>query len=585
MFSKSSSKKIVFFAGITVLIVAAVLTALVFTSNAFKSPKQIYLNAEGKNIKEIIDNIKDDGTFIGNFKKLSEHSHETEREYSLSINLGNSDSSSMSEGANLFSGGIPDLSSITKVLDSSKLVINQKSNPEKNQKITNVDVLINNTKLIDFMAAFENDVLSLSIPVVFDKYIVADLSKSENAVKNLDLPAWSEKFLTSANVLTPTGILKSLSFDEKKLDSIKKSYSKALKESINKEQISIEKKVPFKVGEFDLKCDKLTVKFEKEDIQRVIMNLIDATSESDAAYELIKENIKNIYELIKNTQYSGDLGQFEDIEAEFTKEKFINSLNKIKSDLEKAFNDLELPEGINMVIYTNKKEIVGRTIDTKIKTAGFDEAVGLSFNYAGVSEYKNKNIKDLEIKLNYDINSSVSEITIEYSLDGDIKKETESGKKNFSIAVGSKGFSTKVFKLDADYTIVSNPKSNSKESTHDYNVSIGVPMMFSIEAGGSLTVHKWEKSKEKQFGNDIDFSINLNVPASMFIQETSLGVNFSGKTKNTLDVNFDFPSFDSGNSIDITNASEEEISQLKTEIEESVMKFLSDNKELINLFQ
>ncbi|HAA43034.1 MAG TPA: hypothetical protein DCE02_03380 [Ruminiclostridium sp.] len=579
MSNKSGSKKVVLFGGIIVFIVAAALTVLAFTSNAFKSPKQVYLSTEGRYAKKIIENLKEEGAFLGNIKKLSEHSHETEREYSLSIDL---DTSKI----NIPIGGSIDLTSITELLDNSKLVINEKSNPEKNQKITGIDVLINNTKLIDFIAAFENDIFALSIPVVFDKYIVADLSKPEDAIKDSDLKNLYNKLSPAANVITPKGILKSLSFDEKNSDRVKKNYKKVLNESINKEQVSLEKNVPFKVGEFDLKCSKLTIKFEKSDLQRLVANIMDATAESDAVYELTKENIKNIYEFLKNTEYSDELGDIQDIEADFTKEKFKKGINEIKAKLEKAFDNFELPDGINMSIYINKKEIVGRTIDTKFKTPASDNTLNLSVDFKGVSEYKNKNIKNLEIEFGFSgDSSSVSNVIFEYTLDGSIDRGTESGKKHFSIAAGTGGISTKIFKLDADYNVISNAKSNSKESSHDYKISIGVPMMFSVNADGSLTVNTWEKPKEKQFGKDVDFSINLDIPENMLLDKTSLGVGFSSKTKNTLDVEFDFPSFNPENSIDITNASEEEISQLKKEIEESVIKFLQNNEELIKLFQ
>ena len=95
------------------------------------------------------------------------------------------------------------------------------------------DVLINNTNLIDFIAAFENDIFALSIPVVFDKYIVADLSKPEDAIKDSDLKNLYNKLSPAANVITPKGILKSLSFDEKNSDRVKKNYKKVLNESIN----------------------------------------------------------------------------------------------------------------------------------------------------------------------------------------------------------------------------------------------------------------------------------------------------------------------------------------------------------------
>jgi len=55
MSNKSGSKKVVLFGGIIVFIVAAALTVLAFTSNAFKSPKQVYLSTEGRYAKKIIE--------------------------------------------------------------------------------------------------------------------------------------------------------------------------------------------------------------------------------------------------------------------------------------------------------------------------------------------------------------------------------------------------------------------------------------------------------------------------------------------------------------------------------------------------
>src|SRR5690606_34345240 len=102
-----------------------------------------------------------------------------------------------------------------------------------------------------------------------------------------------------------------------------------------------------------------------------------------------------------NTEYSDELGDIQDIEADFTKEKFKKGINEIKAKLEKAFDNFELPDGINMSIYINKKEIVGRTIDTKFKTPASDNTLNLSVDFKGVSEYKNKNIKNLEIEFGF----------------------------------------------------------------------------------------------------------------------------------------------------------------------------------------
>ena len=52
----------------------------------------------------------------------------------------------------------------------------------------------------------------------------------------------------------------------------------------------------------------------------------------------------------------------------------------------------------------------------------------------------------------------------------DLDKETESGKRTLAL-LSDQRFSTKVFKLNTD-NITSDSKSNFKESSHDYKVSL-----------------------------------------------------------------------------------------------------------------
>lgn len=568
---KSGSKKIVLFVGIIVLLIATTLTVFASTSNIFKSPKQIYLNAESKNFKELVANLKDEGSYIDNVKKMMEQTHQTENEFSVSLDL---------------NYPAVDLAPVTQVLNNSKLVINTKSNPEKDQKLVNADILINNNKLIDVMAALENNVFTLSVPVLLDKYIVADFNQTEKILENLGFSGDFSGFSSVANMITPQDLLDVLSSDNNQFNSILKDYSKVLKNSIDKEQVSIEKNVEFKVGEFDLKCNKLTITFGESDIQRMIINLVDATAESDELYELFKDTIKNIYELFEdNPELSSELKDFEEIEDKFSQEKFKEEMNKLKVELEKAFEDFVLPEDISMSIYTNKKEIVGRTINAKFASVGINQIIGFDVNYSGVTEYKNRNIKDLEVKLSSGNSSNASEVTFAYILDGNINKETESGKKNFSIAFGSTGFSTKILKLDADYNIISDSKSNSVETSHDYNMSAGLPSIISINASGNTKINTWEKTKEKQFGRDIDFNTTLSIPDTAFFEGVSLSLGLNAKNKNTFDIDFDLPSFDSSNSIELVNVTEDELMQVMAEIEASFTNFLEENQDLINLFQ
>ncbi|MDQ2088117.1 hypothetical protein RBH29_16950 [Herbivorax sp. ANBcel31] len=564
---KSGFKKPLFLAGVIVLIAATAFTVLATTTNIFKTPKQIYLDIERRNLQQLVENSKENGSFIHDIKTLSENTHKTERELSLNLDLDALD---------------PSLSSITGFLNNSKLIIDSKANPDKNQALINTDIIVNNAKLFDFIAAFENDTLALSAPVLFDEYVVADFNQMENILKNLGFSSEAEDFEAIAEMITPNDLL---NFDEKKLGSIMRNYGKVIRDSIKDEQVTIEKNVDFKVGEFNLNCDKLTIEFEKADIQRIVINLIDAIAEDDELYEILKENATNVLELFEASDYYSDSNELDEIKSEFSQENFKETLEEIKDNVNEAFKNLVLPEGVVMNVFANRNKMVGRTIETKISTANSDETVSLNLDYSGVTEYNDKNIKDLEIKLSFNNSDDIDGLAFNYSSDGDIDNETETGNRNFSISINTGGFSSKVFKLDTDYNIVSDSRSDSVKSSNDYTVSIGVPMMFSIDASGNLTTNNWENDKEKQFGRDIDFSFGVDVPASMFTEEMSLGGGFSSKTKNTLDVDFEFPSFDSDNSIDLANASEDEINKFIMEIEMSFMNFIEENQDLINIFQ
>lgn len=567
--SKSISKKIVLFATVVIFIIATTFTVLASTSDIFKSPKKIYLNTEKKNFENLVENLKDEGSFIGNLKTLSEYAHQTENEFSVHLDIDNAYLNS---------------SPITKILDNSKLIINKKANPDKDQRVINADILVNNAKLIDIMAALENDVLTLSVPVLFDKYVITDFKELEKLLDKLGYPQNSNLLSNKTNIITPSKLLNLFSFDENKIDNIINKYSKVLEDSINKEQISIDKNVDFTVGEFDFKCDKLTIKFEKSDLQRIIINLVDATAENEDIYQLIKDYLVRLYGVFEDSNSSSELGKLDDALAEFTQEKFKENVNELKISLEKTFENLELPEGISISIFKNKKKIIGRTVNAKFKNTKTDETFSLYTDFSGVTRHQNKNIKNLETKLTYAHGNNEVKVTLEYDLDGTLDKENESGKKNFSIGFGSGGISTKVLKLNADYSIISDSKSNSVKDSHDYNVEISIPMLFSINANGNLVVNLWKNPKQKQFGRDIDFSLRTDIPGNMLLNETSIDFGFNAKSKNTLDIDFNFPVFDSDNSIDIVNSDEDEISQMIDDIKTSLTNFVQENQDLINLF-
>lgn len=569
---KSGIKKYIAFGGIIVLLLIGSLAVFANAFDFFKSPKQLYLEIEGKNIMSLVNETKDGmkENYNKSIKPLLEKTSETKVEYSASADL------SLIPGVDPYSASM-----INDLLDNSKIVVSTKSNPKDKQNITDLSLFLKGSKLIDSTLLNNKDQVAVSVPALYSKYLLVNLNEINSVMEKFGMPSDAENSQIPKKIITNEDIQKVIKIDEAKFMNIVKNYGKVLSDSISDEQVTMEKGIEFKVNDLDFKARKLTVQLDEEQFKGLVIKMFEAMENDQDLYDLTVQNMINVFKLYEEAGYNVSSNGGINLEEELSRDNFKKSLSEFKENLKGSLDEVSISDGVKMSIYVDGDNIIGRTVDMKIKTPDLEEPVNVSVNYSGVSEYKNKNISNLEIKASGKGIPDVDEVSLKTTYDTTIDKNngSETGKSN--ITVGLKGQSISADLLKADIDITKGDTEGSKKYSYKYDVVCGVPMVASLTAEGKLDMDVWEKDKEKKSGSDVTFSIDANLSNA---PDQKIAATVNVKTENTFDVDFEFPEFDSTNSVDIGKADENQLGEVMMEVQMSMQKFFEDNQELIEMF-
>jgi len=570
--NKSKKLPIMICIAIGVLLIASV-AIFAMNSSLFKSPKQLYLEVEGNNVMDKINTFidKSESVYDKNLNAKPGNASESNVELSGGLDL------SSITGLGLDSTSI---SKIDEILNNLKVVIDAKNNPKDKQNIYGFNLLLKGNKLLNGEVIQDNGKLALSVPVLYSKYLTLNTS---------DLNALTSKIGINANLgtgkqISRQDIIKAIKFSKGDFIKLVKKYGKTLSDSIDSKQVTLDKNTEFKVNDLSIKCDKFTVDMDEKSFKAMVLNVLDQAKDDDLLYSLTVENVKSIIKLFKDAGIP--LSGMDNIDSELSKDNFKSGIDSIKTQLEESFKLISMPNGIKMTIYVDGDKIIGRTLETKIKSAGSDNLVGVILNYSGVSNYENRNIFNYEVKISTDgsgVSSivDINEIDAKVGYDATVNKSkgTEVGKLKIQAGVKGKSFSASILDADIGLNIDKGDGSQSKYLC-DYDITVGIPMSEQFNIKGKFDFAGWVKEKEKKDGSEI--TTNTAIKSSQSSSNLFAG-SLKIKIENTKDIDFKLPEINSSNSVDITKASSEQMNSILMEVMQSLQKVATDNPDIMKM--
>lgn len=325
-------KKIIWMVVAVIGIIAAVLGILYYTTDLFKTPKQLFYKYFASSSTLLDESNYED--FLAELKAESEKSMEVVGEITAKITSNDED-----------------VKQVETVLEKGKIKYNMKT-VGKEQKMQNDITLNYDGKDIVTLSVLKNkEQYGLKIAEAYEKYV---------SVENNNLKALFQKLGMDTteipNKIEMVDYYELLNIDKETLEHIETTYSKVINENIPEECYSVEKDVAIEVNNKIITTNAHKLTLTEEQVKTVVAKMLETLKTDDKTLDLIVNKVNTMLEPYKNLSEVDTL----------TKEEFIKEiedslieLNEVKAT---SSNALEI------IVYSAKEN------RTKIRILALDES-------------------------------------------------------------------------------------------------------------------------------------------------------------------------------------------------------------------
>ncbi|MFZ5753427.1 MAG: hypothetical protein ACOY3J_04240 [Bacillota bacterium] len=511
-----------------------------FVHDLFKSPKQIYLEAEGKHLSQLV-------------KTWGESYDWYYKEY-VKPYLENPVRSTVEISAGIKGLELPDpnLWILLDILEKSKIIAESFVDEKNQQYYTKFDVALEGNKLIGFETFVDKTKFGFGVPLIYNKYAVVDLKDRDKLKEKFGVTALPKKILTYNDVLDAFRIPK------EEREALFEDYAKLYVDSLKKTQVTMQKGT-FPEGNMKINTRILTISFTEAEIADLMKKMADKMAEDEKLLNLVYTKQKSIIKLMDDAGY--DLAALGIKEKE--KSEIKGMLQEFSKNIHDGLKDLKLADGVKMVLYIDGKDNIlerevtfGNANDkTVIKTARWVDASkqenGL-FVVSGGEQGKSGELKAAYTKK--PIDSKTKKGTFSFSLKDD--------KEDFSLLLES-DFSEVKDGAKQDDEVKFTVTAKDQEGTGK----------FSGELKTNMAVNEKDKNREMDSTLKLTFDVS-----SEGIQGANLNVTV--KQKDEFGAEVKLPKLEAGNTVDVVNISEEEMFKLQQELMAAVQQFVEKNMAL-----
>ncbi len=563
-------------AGICILIAAILVLAACFLLIK-PSARDFYLRAEGKNIKNYAQQLKDAyKDFYKDNKPFMDSSYKSRYEVSTDI---------VSSDDRFF--GVENSKAIMDILRKCNLIIDYQNNPKTHESITNAGIMLEKAPLVDAGIITRNGQVAVTVPVLLpDKYFTFSSENLDKIYDKLNIPVRPKTLLKSADIAS------SLKFSDKKLDDVIKNYSDYFSSMIDKNEVKYGSKKTVKTESKDFEGTEVVITLDKTKAEKLFKGIMEKAANDDTLIKLTFGNYDMITALFEkagifqaiNEFYKGGFlsldGDFKTILAQMSGKKDINS---IKTSLKQLAAGASFPDGLKMtLVIDGSGNILSRRLNTIIKTS---EGQSFTYNiYTGSNDIKNKSfdnmICDLSVEeQNKDGEKILRSIKIDNS--GTVDKNKLTAAKN-SIKYqrqrnGKEEFSAGIY-LDKKF------KTDSKIQGGTDNIKYEVTINYALSGKtdtiqGDLNTSYSSNDKKKTRSSKTNITINAKMP-SINLPDSSIKLGLT--TEDRFNVSFNLPKVEASDSINLDNITDAQVEGIKKEMLKSLGQFYADNQPLVN---
>lgn len=558
------------FAFLLIFVITA-LTGLLYFTVLKKSPSQIYLSAESKNIKNYSEQIKRlYKELYNNQVSYIDNVYRTRTELSVAVDGGKE---VLSEFLT-FPGAVD-------ILEKSKLIIDTRVNPLEDKSLSDVSFVMQKIPLFSIKSFVQGNKITFSIPdLVPGKAFMFNMNNIDELYNKLGTPSIPLRLIRRAD------ILQALKFDEKQFDTILRDYWSFISNLIEEEDVKYGQIVKVDIGDQEIEGREVIVNLESKKSKAVFQSLLKKIRSDRAFQEYTYGNYVNIVNLLKHSgllklfsafEVSGGLELNSDIKAVLDVLEEEKSVAKFRSRIDALSGSVEFPEGLVMKLIIDRSgNILERKVSFSYREADSDYIRKVNI-YTRSNNLKSNNLGNRYLTFQLTtVNSEGEELCKSFTVNPRIEElsENKSLKGTIEITYSKSENKTEEFAVSSVLGIEKSVDQNTmrENSVLKYDIVFhGENKDLKDRFIGEIKSQSWKNEKRKTRNTALKHLLNINLP-SMDINNVRMV--FDVKTEDKFEIGeSEILNLRTEEIIDLNDASADKIKQIKNEVLEALTGF------------
>lgn len=539
--------------GIVAVVIVLLVVATFAMMDSLKSPKQRYMETEGKFFIQVVNNVKE----ISNITKK-----EIAKSYQQKIEL----SVKPDENTVRYMMGSDNSSDISEAIGNLTLTEESMFDSTKNKYLTDVGLQYKDNKLLSGTLAFDNKMAAVKLPELYGKAMIIDTEKLDELYGTLGI---NQEDIPN-RIIYPEEIMSKIKIDQKELQNVLKKYSDIFFKSIPDDSVTAERD-KISIEDKDINCRKIVVEFKDDSLLETLTTIADEMRNDEILKKMTFENVKNIADLLVDAGYIRSDIINDDVFDSSNYKEFFSTIKDGISDFKRSY---KFKDGIKMTLWVDSK---GNTLKRKWEAAVEGDSYSSEMSLTA-DTYFSQSMKmmkcALEVSEDYssgNINKTVIEfggnITNADGKSGEGKEEFELTFKNSS---GGSSQNKASINWDTKKTVVG---SELKKDT-DFKFSADT-----WTASGTIASTSTENKKEKESKHKYDISVKLSDGSNEY--KGKINLNLTNKS----DVQVNTEKFFNGEIVKLDNIDSSEMDKIGEEIQGNLQEIYKANRELFEILR
>ncbi|NLK88049.1 MAG: hypothetical protein GX279_11250 [Clostridiaceae bacterium] len=552
---------------------AAALAYIAYTTFTKKSTAELYLEAESKNFKRIVNQIGEYHTsLLDKQKPYMEGPSRSRTEITADI-----------KGVEALLG-FSDAGQLSGILNKTKLIIDTRTHPQKEISATDATLLLEKAPFLNAELYADNRTIWFAVPDIMpSRYFCTERDRLNDLYDRFSIP------VRPLDAITGVKIVESLVFDKEPLLTSSKKLGDIFTKNFTDETVTYNGKYNSTAGEKTIEGDEMHIFLDEEKASSLFRELLTAVSEDEVLLKHLYGSYANLSTLLDD---AGLFGLFEyldetgDMTLSDHEREIVSKLSESKdiegfrSRLKQLAADYRLKDGLLMKVVIDKdSNILQREIMLDINSIKGGTSIKLDM-FAACSNAVFDDIRNRKVSISVVEYGSEEDRTTELSVVPVFEKTGGSGtdtKGNVDIMYAVTGANGIRNQIDIGLDV----SGGIDQKTQRNNKTIKLDARITGETGdgrvsGTLDNMSWGNKKLKTSNNVTSIDISADLP---FLNINDFSARLDIADEDSFDIaDFSLPDMERENVADLNAVSDEELKDLEMEVMASFGAFYLNNR-------